>query len=166
MRRIRVFQTARPVLVLQRTLGRSVEHEPLEMGVSSDPGRGLVAIEPLSEPLPDVTITVFLEVALSGGAEVLVTGNVRRYPRESRLGCTCYPRRTQTRIELAPSRRSGPMGRVIGADWDDFLSSEDTQAGPVLSCCQRDVARGCGPPAQRSVATVRGLRNVQQNKTA
>jgi putative PIN family toxin of toxin-antitoxin system len=42
----------------------------------------IVASSPLSRPLPDPDDTPFLEVALSGGAKYLITGNQAHFPRE------------------------------------------------------------------------------------
>ncbi len=41
-----------------------------------------VASEPLPHPLTDPDDEAFLEVALSGGAAVLITGNARHFPKE------------------------------------------------------------------------------------
>lgn len=46
----------------------------------------LVTPVPLSTGLPDKSDEPFLEVALAGEAEYLVTGNVRHYPEECRRG--------------------------------------------------------------------------------
>lgn len=45
-----------------------------------------VTAQPLPAPLPDPDDEVFLEVARSGGAECLVTGNLRHFPKELRCG--------------------------------------------------------------------------------
>jgi putative PIN family toxin of toxin-antitoxin system len=45
-----------------------------------------VASEPLRAALPDRDDEPFLEVAVSGGAEALITGNIKHYPREARQG--------------------------------------------------------------------------------
>lgn len=45
-----------------------------------------VSSQPLPAPLPDPDDEVFLEAAKSGGAECLVTGNVRHYPENRRCG--------------------------------------------------------------------------------
>jgi putative PIN family toxin of toxin-antitoxin system len=45
-----------------------------------------VTSEPLRVALPDRDDEPFLEVAVSGGAEALVTGNLKHYPREAREG--------------------------------------------------------------------------------
>lgn len=45
-----------------------------------------VAARPLAIRLPDVDDEAFLEVALAGGAQCLVTGNVKHYPVEARNG--------------------------------------------------------------------------------
>ncbi|MFB0515205.1 MAG: putative toxin-antitoxin system toxin component, PIN family [Candidatus Neomarinimicrobiota bacterium] len=46
----------------------------------------LVATSPLPQHLPDPDDEPFLEVALAGGAEYLVTGNVKHYPEDRRRG--------------------------------------------------------------------------------
>lgn len=46
----------------------------------------LVAALPLVERLPDPEDEVFLEVALCGNAQFLVTGNLKHYPVPSRQG--------------------------------------------------------------------------------
>lgn len=46
----------------------------------------LVATSPLPQKLPDPDGEPFLEAALSGSAEYLVTGNVRHYPEDRRRG--------------------------------------------------------------------------------
>ncbi len=46
----------------------------------------LVVPVPLSTGLPDKSDEPFLEVALAGGAELLITGNVRHYPEDRRRG--------------------------------------------------------------------------------
>src|SRR4051794_3486468 len=45
-----------------------------------------VAARPLTIRLPDADDEPFLEVALAGGAQCLVTGNVKHYPLEARGG--------------------------------------------------------------------------------
>lgn len=45
-----------------------------------------VSAEPLRLPLPDRDDEPFLEVAFSGKAEALVTGNLRHYPEDLRAG--------------------------------------------------------------------------------
>jgi uncharacterized protein len=42
-----------------------------------------IAAPPLPVALPDLTDQPFLEVAVAGGAEVLVTGNLRHFPGEA-----------------------------------------------------------------------------------
>jgi putative PIN family toxin of toxin-antitoxin system len=49
----------------------------------------LAAVEPLLSPLPDRDDEPFLEAAIAGRAEYLVTGNLRHYPR---------PRRQRVRV--------------------------------------------------------------------
>ncbi len=46
----------------------------------------LVAPEPLRNRLPDASDEMFLEVALAGQAQCLVTGNLKDYPVGSRQG--------------------------------------------------------------------------------
>lgn len=46
----------------------------------------LVAAFPLVERLPDPDDEIFLEVALSGNAHCLVTGNLKHYPQRRRQG--------------------------------------------------------------------------------
>ena len=46
----------------------------------------LVAALPLVERLPDPEDEIFLEVALSGDAQCLVTGNLKHYPVQNRHG--------------------------------------------------------------------------------
>lgn len=45
-----------------------------------------VAARPLAVRLPDSDDEPFLEVALAGGAQCLVTGNAKHYPDEARSG--------------------------------------------------------------------------------
>ena len=45
-----------------------------------------VAARPLPIRLPDSDDEPFLEIALAGGAQCLVTGNVKHYPAEARSG--------------------------------------------------------------------------------
>jgi putative PIN family toxin of toxin-antitoxin system len=45
-----------------------------------------VAAGPLAVRLPDPDDEPFLEVALAGGAQCLVTGNIKHYPAEARQG--------------------------------------------------------------------------------
>lgn len=46
----------------------------------------LVSVKPLKVHLPDPDDEPFLEVALSGGAEVIVTGNKRHFPKKEYEG--------------------------------------------------------------------------------
>lgn len=41
---------------------------------------------PLDQPLPDPDDTPFLEVAVAAGADCLVTGNLKHYPKSCRAG--------------------------------------------------------------------------------
>jgi predicted nucleic acid-binding protein len=50
-----------------------------------DEGHSVVGV-PLTEELPDADDEAFLEVALAGSAEALVTGNSKHYPEQSRQG--------------------------------------------------------------------------------
>lgn len=45
-----------------------------------------VTAEPLAKHLPDLNDEVFLEVALTGKAQYLVTGNLKHYPVDRRQG--------------------------------------------------------------------------------
>ena len=48
-------------------------------------GAGIpIAAKPVSPPLPDPEDTKFLEVAVTGDAEYLVTGNLKHYPKSRR----------------------------------------------------------------------------------
>jgi putative PIN family toxin of toxin-antitoxin system len=49
-----------------------------------------VAARPLETRLPDPEDEPFLEVALVGGAECLVTGNVKHYPARARSGLEVF----------------------------------------------------------------------------
>lgn len=46
----------------------------------------IVAAKPLLKKLPDIDDEPFLEIALSGKARCLVTGNLKHYPVEKRQG--------------------------------------------------------------------------------
>jgi predicted nucleic acid-binding protein len=46
------------------------------------------AAAPLNTALPDEKDTPFLEVALSSGAECLITGNLKHFPERCRAGVT------------------------------------------------------------------------------
>jgi uncharacterized protein len=46
----------------------------------------IVAASPLLKPLPDADDEAFLEVALSGGADCLVTGNQAHFPQRLAQG--------------------------------------------------------------------------------
>lgn len=49
--------------------------------------RGIaVTAEPLAKHLPDLNDEVFLEVALTGKVQYLVTGNLKHYPGDKRQG--------------------------------------------------------------------------------
>ena len=61
--------------------------EPARVGILLDQigATGVpVVASPLDKPLPDVDDEPFLEVACSGGAEFLITGNLKHYPARSR----------------------------------------------------------------------------------
>jgi uncharacterized protein len=45
-----------------------------------------VSGSPLSVDLPDVDDLSFLEIAVSGGADALVAGNAKHFPRRARSG--------------------------------------------------------------------------------
>ena len=45
-------------------------------------------VTPLAIPLPDPDDEIFLEVAIAGAAEVLVTGNLKHFPEPARAGVT------------------------------------------------------------------------------
>ncbi|HKI02956.1 MAG TPA: PIN domain-containing protein [Thermoanaerobaculia bacterium] len=45
-----------------------------------------VAARPLAVRLPDPDDEPFLEIALAGGAQCLVTGNIKHYPADARHG--------------------------------------------------------------------------------
>ncbi len=49
-----------------------------------------VAAEPLPHPLQDVSDEMFLEVAYSGGAECLITGNSRHFPPKQCRGIRVF----------------------------------------------------------------------------
>lgn len=49
-----------------------------------------VVAKPLSKPLPDQTDQMFLEVALAGKAECLVTGNLKHFPRAFCQGMSVF----------------------------------------------------------------------------
>lgn len=46
----------------------------------------LISAKPLAKKLPDLNDEPFLEVALAGKAECLVTGNLKHYPPKKRQG--------------------------------------------------------------------------------
>ena len=48
----------------------------------------LVGAVPLPLSLPDPDDAMFLEVASAGGAEYVVTGNIRHFPTDARQGIT------------------------------------------------------------------------------
>ncbi len=48
----------------------------------------LVSASPLVASLPDPDDVAFLEVAIAGNAECLITGNLKHYPSSSRQGIT------------------------------------------------------------------------------
>ncbi len=51
-------------------------------------GGSIVVATPLRLRLPDLDDEMFVQVALSGGAECLITGNLKHYPRGKRQGVT------------------------------------------------------------------------------
>ena len=46
----------------------------------------LIAVEPLDLLLPDATDVMFIEVAVAGEVDYLVTGNIRHFPSSGRRG--------------------------------------------------------------------------------
>ena len=69
-------------------------------------GGVIVAADPLSVRLPDEEDEAFLEVALAGHAECLITGNLKHFPSAARQGIQVltpaefldfYRQRTQTK---------------------------------------------------------------------
>jgi putative PIN family toxin of toxin-antitoxin system len=52
-----------------------------------------VVARPLAVRLPDPEDEPFLEIALAGGARCLVTGNIKHYPVDARLGVEVLPPR-------------------------------------------------------------------------
>jgi predicted nucleic acid-binding protein len=72
-------------------------------------GGVIVASDPLSVRLPDEEDETFLEVALAGRAECLITGNLKHFPSAARQGMRVltptefldfYRQRTQTKTRL------------------------------------------------------------------
>lgn len=49
-------------------------------------GGEVAAVEPLAKRLPDTNDEPFLEAALAGGAQYLITGNLKHYPLKKRQG--------------------------------------------------------------------------------
>jgi putative PIN family toxin of toxin-antitoxin system len=67
-----------------------------------------VASEPLRNALPDRDDEPFLEVAVSGRAEALITGNLKHYPRVARAGVVVLsPSKFVERFSSEKSHRSG-----------------------------------------------------------
>jgi putative PIN family toxin of toxin-antitoxin system len=61
--------------------------ERVEILMEEIRGGGIpVAARPLAIRLPDADDELFLEVALAGGAQCLVTGNLKHYPADARHG--------------------------------------------------------------------------------
>jgi putative PIN family toxin of toxin-antitoxin system len=72
----------------------SFNEEWVEALLDQIEGDGIAATgAPLPHGLPDRDDEVFLEVALAGHADALVTGNIRHYPEESRQGVLVLPPR-------------------------------------------------------------------------
>ena len=65
----------------------SLSPEPIEALLDQVKAAGaVVASDPLSVRLPDEEDETFLEVALAGRAQCLVTGNVKHFPAAARQG--------------------------------------------------------------------------------
>lgn len=63
------------------------DHSCVEILLSQIKHQGLVtATEPLRYKLPDRDDEMFLEAAITGKTESLVTGNIKHYPIKSRMG--------------------------------------------------------------------------------
>jgi putative PIN family toxin of toxin-antitoxin system len=82
--------------------------DPERIGILLEEIRGggiPVAARPLASRLPDPDDEPFLEVALAGGAQCLVTGNMKHYPEETRSGVEVLSPRSF--VELYRSRTPG-----------------------------------------------------------
>jgi predicted nucleic acid-binding protein len=81
---LRVLSEYREVLARPKLRIESGQREILLTQISSE---GIqVAAEPLSNSLPDPSDEMFLEIALAGSAECLITGNLRHFPVEKCCG--------------------------------------------------------------------------------
>ena len=70
----------------------SFSSEPIETLLDQVKAVGvIVASDPLSVRLPDEEDEAFLEVALAGRAECLITGNVKHFPSAARQGMRVLP---------------------------------------------------------------------------
>jgi len=103
----RVIQEYRAVLLRRKF---SFEKQDVDALLDQVEASGmLTAPEPLPKNLPDPDDAVFLEVALAGGAECLVTGNIRHYPARRRHGMLVLP--PAGFLEFYRGRTSGEVSR-------------------------------------------------------
>lgn len=81
---------ARILLEYEEVLGRSkFDIDPKKRDIVMEYIRHsaqVCATVPLEKPLPDEDDSPFLEVALSSGADCLVTGNMKHFPQKCRAG--------------------------------------------------------------------------------
>lgn len=70
----------------------------------------LIAASPLPESLPDPDDAPFLEIAISGAAECLITGNLKHFPTRLRQGVTILSP-TDFLDHYRQQRRSGSRKR-------------------------------------------------------
>ncbi len=66
--------------------------------------------QPLSQPLLDPSDEAFLEAAISGGADCLITGNLKHFPASCRHGMRVLSPREF--LEFYRERRPGGPGKV------------------------------------------------------